>query len=200
MLGRLRALGLPPLRAPESASGQRGSPCAFLWRSGQSFGAGAARQRGLQRRVWLRCQHPRARPDVAAGVGALPGPLQTVGRAERHALLQAVRLLGGAVDYAATVLLAHEEEASRSDASLELARDTHATIWRRLRAQPHRPSVVRVPAHKELDDYLQRQIHPSLHAGNTWADWFAKQGALEHTASEVHEDFYNILQGGSGLP
>eukprot|EP00959_Pyramimonas_sp_CCMP1952_P385836 8086490-Pyramimonas_sp.AAC.1 len=60
--------------------------------------------------------------------------------------------------------LALEEEARSWDATLKQARAAHATTWRLLRAQPHRPGVVWTPAHKELDDYLQHGIHLAMHA------------------------------------
>ncbi|CAK0837814.1 unnamed protein product [Prorocentrum cordatum] len=44
----------------------------------------------------------------------------------------------------------------------------------------------------DMDAYLDRGLHPLLYSGNMWADWFARQGAMQHTVSKVYEEFYNI--------
>ena len=115
-----------------------------------------------------------------------------MGRAERYALLQVARILGSSAEFVFTDLLALETECQSWGEHLEAARAAHATLWRKLRGQEARPQVIWVPAHQDLDGYIQKGIHPALHAGNMWADWFATQGALMHTVSQVYEDFYKV--------
>ena len=49
-----------------------------------------------------------------------------------------------------------------------------------------------VPTHKEVGDYRALGLRPLLYAGNMWADWFARQGAMEHQVSQVCQDFYTV--------
>ncbi|CAK0810080.1 unnamed protein product [Prorocentrum cordatum] len=129
---------------------------------------------------------------VRAAFGALPGRLQTVGRAERHALLQVTELLGQQARFVATDLLALAQEASSWGPELERVKAVHAPVWRLLRQQPCHPLVFWAPAHQDVDGYLAAGLHPVLRAGNLWADWFAKQGALQHAVPQVYTEFYAI--------
>ncbi|CAK0853765.1 unnamed protein product [Prorocentrum cordatum] len=106
--------------------------------------------------------------------GALPGPLQTAGRAERHSVLQAVRLLGSQVEFTAAHLPALAREASG------------------VCAASHRPSAFWIPAHKNAQGGLELDIHPMLYTGNTRADFFANQGTTQHAVAQVYIDARGI--------
>ncbi|CAK0903415.1 unnamed protein product, partial [Prorocentrum cordatum] len=146
----------------------------------------------LRRCGWSLAQLGSNGAPVRTAFGTLPDRLQSVGRAERHALLQVTKLLGQQARFVATDLLALAQEASSWGPELERARSVHATVWEHLRQQPCRPEVFWVPAREGVDGYLAAGLRPVLCAGNLWAGWFAKQGALQRTVSEVYPDFYAI--------
>ncbi|CAK0818307.1 unnamed protein product, partial [Prorocentrum cordatum] len=86
--------------------------------------------------------------------------VQAAGRAERRALLQALLVLSSrrgrpAVDVVFADLLGLVEEATSWGAELERAGATHATVRRRLRAQPARPAACWIPAHTQLKQFQE---------------------------------------------
>eukprot|EP00959_Pyramimonas_sp_CCMP1952_P145203 3040256-Pyramimonas_sp.AAC.1 len=80
----------------------------------------------------------------------------------------ATKLFWPNLQYVFTDLLALESEASSWDPELESASAVQATVWRSLRSRPVRPNVT--PAHKDVDDYLDKGLSPLLYLGNMWAD------------------------------
>ncbi|CAK0909012.1 unnamed protein product, partial [Prorocentrum cordatum] len=146
----------------------------------------------LRRCGWSLVQHGCNGAPVRAAFGALPGRLQTAGRAERHALLQVTKLLGQQARFVATDLLALAQEASSWEPELERAKAVRAAVWRHLRQQPCRPEVSWAPAHQDVDGHLVAGLHPVLYAGNLRADRFAKQGALQRAVPQVHTEFYAV--------
>ena len=120
---------------------------------------------------------------VRALYGGLPGPLQTVGRAERYALLQAVRASQD-VQLVVSGLLGLVREAEGWDDELASARGKHAAIWRDIlqtveQQGRHPPKLRRVPAHLTFQQMVDKNISMGDWIGNQWADAFAKWGASQ---------------------
>ncbi|CAK0885544.1 unnamed protein product, partial [Prorocentrum cordatum] len=146
--------------------------------------------REIRRCRWAAVQFARQEIPIRAVFGPLPGPLQTVGRSERHAVLMAAKSCGSNLQCVFADLLALEAEANSWGPELESAAAVHAAIWRSLRAQPVRPTVIWIPAHKDVDDYFDKGLSPLLFLGNMRADWFARRGAEVHAAPKVYEECY----------
>ena len=49
-----------------------------------------------------------------------------------------------------------------------------------------------IPAHRSLEDYIDRGLSPLLHLGNMWADWFARRGADSHAGPATYEEIYKV--------
>ena len=118
---------------------------------------------------------------VKAMFGGLPGMLQTVGRAERFAALQAIQASSN-IDTIVTDLLGLVREAERWDPRLAMAEGKHATIWRAMRNAVERQGGARptfrwTPAHLKYPEAMSRNIRYDDWVGNGWADAFAKWGA-----------------------
>ncbi|CAK0805479.1 unnamed protein product [Prorocentrum cordatum] len=139
-----------------------------------------------------RCCAPRPPWRAAAGGLRRTKYVGRSGALETTLVARVTKLLGQQARFVATDLLALAQEASSWGPELERAEAAHATVWRHLRQQPCRPEVFWVPAHQDVDGYLAAGLHPVLCAGNLWADWFAKQGALQHTVPQVSTEFYAI--------
>ncbi|CAK0865551.1 unnamed protein product [Prorocentrum cordatum] len=138
----------------------------------------------LRRCGWAAVQVSSQGLPARAAYGPLPGPFQTVGRAERHALLQALLVLspqrgGPAVDAVFTDLLGLAGEATSWGAALEQAGAPRSggACARSLRA---------------LRQFQERGLHLLLLVGNVWADFFAKEGAMAHAVSQGYADFYGV--------
>ena len=120
---------------------------------------------------------------VRAMYGGLPGALQTVGRAERHAAWQALRAAGG-VKTIVTDLMGLATEAGTWNEQLAKASGKHATIWRSIFwdvVRHHRdpPAFRWTPAHLTMKEALDRDLRITDWLGNQWADVFAKLGASQ---------------------
>ena len=118
---------------------------------------------------------------VRALYGGLPGQLQTVGRAERYAVLQVLRA-APQVQVVVSDLLGLVQEATSWRESLAGAAGKHATIWRAIFDQVklnERASLQMrwTPAHLSYQGMVDNQIPIVDWLGNKWADLFAKMGA-----------------------
>ena len=127
---------------------------------------------------------------VRALFGPLPGPLQSVGRAERWALLQAVLHCKGMECYVAD-LFSLVEEGKEWHARHASAKGKHAAIWQKVfEAQEQReeqvPQFRWTPAHKTMEDVLAGRLPLADWIGNQWADHFAKEGARFHRVAASH--------------
>ncbi|CAK0847438.1 unnamed protein product, partial [Prorocentrum cordatum] len=47
-----------------------------------------------------------------------------------------------------------------------------------------------IPAHRSIEDYIERDLSPAHYLGNMWADWFARRGADSHAPPKVYEEIY----------
>ena len=122
--------------------------------------------------------------------GALPGQLQTVGRAERYAVLAPLRQ-GGEVELVVSDLQSLVREGNEWSAEAESARGRHAGLWRKIRgavANSGRapPRFRWVPAHKTLQEALEGGLSPLDWLGNCWADFFAGLGAASGKIADSH--------------
>ena len=99
---------------------------------------------------------------VRAAYGPLPGPLQTAGRAERHAALRAIDIVGH-LELFITDLESLAKEGGSWKPQLESATGRHAAIWRKMfalaRGGKRRPDFHRVPSHKSVDEFLTAGYH-----------------------------------------
>ncbi|CAK0794960.1 unnamed protein product [Prorocentrum cordatum] len=127
----------------------------------------------LRRRGWPLAQLGANAAPVRAAFGALPGPLQTAGRAERGALLRAAQLLVSQVKFVAANLLALAREAGSQGEGLEQAGAAHTAARRRLRRRPTRPNAFWIPAHKDVQGHLEL-------------------GARQHAVAQVYVDVCGI--------
>ena len=99
---------------------------------------------------------------VKAMFGGLPGLLQTVGRAERFAAMQAIQASSN-IETIVTDLLGLVREAERWDPILAMAEGKHATIWRSMmnaveRHGGARPTFRWAPAHLKYPKATSRNI------------------------------------------
>ena len=117
--------------------------------------------------------------------GALPGPRQTIGRAERWTFRQA---LAWHPKHESIVsdLQSAVREGNAWDPEQALGTAKHATIWRSIfqLGLDSRPQFEWCPAHRSLDDVLAVGGCVKTWAGNLWADFFAKLGAQSHAFSD----------------
>ena len=86
--------------------------------------------------------------------------VQSVGRAERYAGLQAIRAAPG-VEVIVSDLLGFVDEGNSWSEELESARGKHATIWRAIliehrRTKLKQPTFQWTPAHLTLEQALER--------------------------------------------
>ena len=129
---------------------------------------------------------------IRAIVGPLWGPIQTVGRAERFAVLQALRHLPS-VTLVVYDLLGLVQEAESWSHELADAQAAYADIWRSILAMypggEGRPAFIWCPAHHTDETYLEnasgKNVPWEFVMGNRWADFFAKRGALVHAQPET---------------
>eukprot|EP00959_Pyramimonas_sp_CCMP1952_P076923 1607704-Pyramimonas_sp.AAC.2 len=128
--------------------------------------------------------------------GGLSGVQQTIGAAERHCVLQALRHFPG-VKLLVTDLSALVTEGNRWGEYDELAGARHAGIWRSIRnfAQAREavpPTFGWCPSHLDLDDVAagvaKREANFDWVLGNAWADHFAKLGAKDIGCAEGYCD------------
>ena len=110
--------------------------------------------------------------------GGLPGPVQTVGRAERHAAWQAIRA-APKVETIVTDLKGLAMEAESWNKQMAKASGKHATIWRSIfwevEEQGREPPAFRwTPAHLTMKEAMARGVRVTDWLGNQWADHFAK--------------------------
>ncbi|CAK0805455.1 unnamed protein product, partial [Prorocentrum cordatum] len=122
-------------------------------------------------------------PPLKAAYGPLPGPRQTVGRAERHACL-APLAQAGSVQVIVSDLQSPVTEGNSWSPTAQSARARHASIWRQLHAAAARrdgppPRFRWVPAHRSLQQALAEGLRPLGWLGSCWADLFANLGAAE---------------------
>ncbi|CAK0837890.1 unnamed protein product, partial [Prorocentrum cordatum] len=126
------------------------------------------------------------RPDgmpLKAPYGPLPGPRQTVGRAERQACLAPLSQ-AGEVQLIVSDLQSLVTEGNLWSPTAQAASARHASMWRQLHAAAEArgsppPRFRRAPAHRTLEQALEEGIRPMDWLGNCWADFFANLGAAE---------------------
>ncbi|CAK0891681.1 unnamed protein product [Prorocentrum cordatum] len=124
------------------------------------------------------------RPDgipLKAAYGPLPGPRQTVGRAERRACL-APLAQAGLVQVIVSDLQSLVTEGNGWSPSAQPARARHVSIWRQLHAAAAKrggppPRFRWAPAHRTLQQAPDEGLRPLDWLGNCWADFFANLGA-----------------------
>ena len=112
--------------------------------------------------------------------GALHRPLQTVGRAERWAALQALLVCDGMVEYVADPAGLVGEGQAWNEKNAK-AKGKYATIWRQcFDAQARRdkppPRFTWAPAHRSLEQVLEQGLPIDRWIGNQWADYLPIKG------------------------
>ena len=146
----------------------------------------------LRRCGWAAVELSESGFPVRAVFGPLPGR-QSVPRAERYAGLWAFEV-APQMRTLCSDHLSFVRESAQQHPELCSARGKFADIWRRisrLASQPSRcpVSFVWVKAHRQLEDVLdasQEELFDFL--GNSWADFFARIGAMEHQVAQVAVD------------
>ncbi|CAK0811969.1 unnamed protein product, partial [Prorocentrum cordatum] len=178
---------LPALPPPAPAAS-----VTFEWGAAQvawpavvyTDGSGHASQvHGARRCGWAAVA---LRPDgmpLKAAYGPLPGPRQTVGRAERQACLAPLSQ-AGEVQLIVSDLQSLVTEGNLWSPTAQAASARHASTWRQLHAAAEErgsppPRFRWAPAHSTLEQALEEGIGPMDWLGNCWADFFANLGAAE---------------------
>ena len=131
---------------------------------------------------------------LRAVFGALPGPVQTVPRAEYYACLMAVKFAGCSVHIVSDHLSAVKTGSAWGPHN-ESARSRHASVWRSMHvasgSSDEHPTFQWVPAHRSAEDVLADWSADFLDfVGNEWADHFAKKGARSHMVAQVLQDVH----------
>ena len=127
---------------------------------------------------------------LRAVFGALPGRRQSVPRAERFAIFQALRV--GPVDaHIVSDHLSAVREGSSWDRDLASSGARHANVWRMIfglygDGDPA-PTFEWTPAHREWDDVVSAGSPTDImnFLGNAWADFFARLGSESHAVADT---------------